>query len=343
MTKRKKLTKQERHDQRIRKARQWLTTYEGTPKKITKHYRERFHLDTMTAIRDLQEIGVEFTQEYLDAVKRSEEERIRQKHAREAAKKQAELAEEYADCDGWFAYIAGYTDGGAPYGLTWEEVGIDPMLPFEEKVRLYRSGEYLETPGEDGPGFGLNAGTPVIDDEELPFTQQDFDPEQAVKYVGIQYSATGVFGYSFRDEFDNEAVTVNSLVLPHPDIQITASGRKLWHRQLDAGITLVPGIRRNIEDEKGKTAAYFEYVDIGAFRISIKKNRTLFVNAGPEGWIISDGDNAVVALISRLAESEREHFTENGLDMEERFLVEVRYGTDETLLPFICTVPVLGF
>ena len=34
-------------------------------------------------------------------------------------------------------FIAGYTDGGAPYGVMWEEVGIDPELPFEEKVKLY--------------------------------------------------------------------------------------------------------------------------------------------------------------------------------------------------------------
>ena len=43
----------------------------------------------------------------------------------------------YKDCDGRFAFIAGYTDGGAPYGVMWEEVGIDPGLPFEEKVKLY--------------------------------------------------------------------------------------------------------------------------------------------------------------------------------------------------------------
>lgn len=30
-----------------------------------------------------------------------------------------------------------YTDGGAPFGVMWEEVGIDPGLPFEEKVKLY--------------------------------------------------------------------------------------------------------------------------------------------------------------------------------------------------------------
>ena len=26
---------------------------------------------------------------------------------------------------------------GSPYGVMWEEVGIDPGLPFEEKVKLY--------------------------------------------------------------------------------------------------------------------------------------------------------------------------------------------------------------
>ena len=43
----------------------------------------------------------------------------------------------YPDMDGDFAYIAGYTPGGAPYGVRWENVGIDSELPFEEKVRLY--------------------------------------------------------------------------------------------------------------------------------------------------------------------------------------------------------------
>jgi len=41
------------------------------------------------------------------------------------------------DMDGDFAYIAGYTPGGAPYGVRLEDVGIDSELPFDEKVRLY--------------------------------------------------------------------------------------------------------------------------------------------------------------------------------------------------------------
>ena len=38
----------------------------------------------------------------------------------------------YPDMDGNFAYIAGYTPGGAPYGVRWEDVGIDSELPFEK-------------------------------------------------------------------------------------------------------------------------------------------------------------------------------------------------------------------
>ena len=62
---------------------------------------------------------------------------IYQRKMEREAKEREQLAERYEDCDGRFAFIAGYTDGGAPYGVMWEEVGIDPGLPFEEKVKLY--------------------------------------------------------------------------------------------------------------------------------------------------------------------------------------------------------------
>ncbi len=62
------------------------------------------------------------------------------------------------DKDGDFAYIAGYTPGGAPYGVRWEDVGIDPELPFEEKVRLYM--DQMKNRADT---------LPVDDVEELPF------------------------------------------------------------------------------------------------------------------------------------------------------------------------------
>lgn len=39
--------------------------------------------------------------------------------------------------DDEFSYIAGYTDGGAPYGVRWEDVGIPSDLPFTVKRALY--------------------------------------------------------------------------------------------------------------------------------------------------------------------------------------------------------------
>lgn len=78
----------------------------------------------------------------------------KRKKKRDAAPEYEDL---YSDMDGTFAFIAGYTSGGAPYGVTWEQVGIDSDLPFDEKVRLYR--EQLT----DQDGMQLEGV------EELPF------------------------------------------------------------------------------------------------------------------------------------------------------------------------------
>lgn len=43
----------------------------------------------------------------------------------------------YSYMDDTFAFISGYTPDGEPYGVTWEQFGIDPDLPMEEKARLY--------------------------------------------------------------------------------------------------------------------------------------------------------------------------------------------------------------
>ena len=109
MAKKKKLTKAERKEARLRKGKQWLLTYTGSPKKMNKHYRERFHVDAVTAAKDLQELGVNYTQEQLDQIKRAEEQRLRQRRMEREAKERERLAELYEDCDDRFAFIAGYT------------------------------------------------------------------------------------------------------------------------------------------------------------------------------------------------------------------------------------------
>lgn len=140
-------TKTQRKEIRLQKARQWILTYNGTPKHIAKHYKKRFHVDITTAVRDLQDIGVEFTQEYIDAVKRSEEERIRQKHLEKERKAQQEQDFLYEDSDDVYAFIAGYTGGGVPYGITWEELGLEPYASYEELMEAY---DRMERQREDG-------------------------------------------------------------------------------------------------------------------------------------------------------------------------------------------------
>jgi len=40
----------------------------------------------------------------------------------------------YADSDDYFAYVAGYAPGRAPYGVTREELGEKPPWPIEDDL-----------------------------------------------------------------------------------------------------------------------------------------------------------------------------------------------------------------
>ncbi len=83
---------------------------------------------------------------------------VARKKKKKQVKNEAAHVDPYPDMDGEFAYIAGYTPGGAPYGVRWEDVGIDSELPFEEKVRLY-----MEQTNDRADML------PLDDAEELPF------------------------------------------------------------------------------------------------------------------------------------------------------------------------------
>ncbi|MBN1121815.1 MAG: DUF2695 domain-containing protein [Anaerolineae bacterium] len=109
--------KQRRQTQRLQSARTWLPTYEG--KNIAKGYRKRYRVDWPTAFRELEMLGVEFDPAYKEQVLSTIE---RQRELRRQKKQERTLEPfEGIDQDDHFAYIVGYTSGGAPYGLTWEE------------------------------------------------------------------------------------------------------------------------------------------------------------------------------------------------------------------------------
>ena len=62
---------------------------------------------------------------------------LQQKHATRHPKNKSQeqslksLDPQIVDQDDRFFYIAGYTSGGAPYGVTWEEMGLEPWGELE--------------------------------------------------------------------------------------------------------------------------------------------------------------------------------------------------------------------
>ena len=42
-------------------------------------------------------------------------------------RKSQEALDRFSDSDETFYYIAGYTSNGVPYGVTWEEMGLNPF------------------------------------------------------------------------------------------------------------------------------------------------------------------------------------------------------------------------
>jgi len=163
------------------------------------------------------------------------------------------------------------------------------------------------------------------------------DERLTIKYFGIQYSATGIWGYSFRDG-DNEVVHLSSLVLLRPDIHISGFGKELCHKNYDSEMTLFPGVRRNILSG-GQIEGYYEYVSVNEILISAA-NEILKVNPFKNRWHIFN-DSKMLAKIERKKEEVR--FTENGLDMVERFIINVLPDVKEELYPYIFAIPVLGF
>ena len=108
-----------KQDQRLQAAKNWLPTYDG--KNIFRGYRKRYGVDWPTALRELEMLGVEVDPAYREQVLRTVQE-LAEARKRRRLEKAAELETMMGiEQDDYFAFIVGYTPGGAPYGITWEE------------------------------------------------------------------------------------------------------------------------------------------------------------------------------------------------------------------------------
>jgi len=117
-------------DGRLNAAKQWLSEYEG--KNIVKGYSRHFAVNSLCAVAELEMLGLTFDAAYIEQLKKAEEQRAIQNQRRRELKKEKELETLYPESDENFYYIAGYTSGGAPYGITWEEMGLCPWEDPDE-------------------------------------------------------------------------------------------------------------------------------------------------------------------------------------------------------------------
>ena len=134
-----------RRTQRLQSARAWLETYQG--KKIVRDYRRRYGVDWQTAFTELELLEVPIDPEYKRRVLQSAEAQLAAKR-RKKEEREAKLQEELGfEQDEYFAFIVGYTSGGAPYGLTWEE--WEAIEEAEELEALFDEDE-LDEEGPEG-------------------------------------------------------------------------------------------------------------------------------------------------------------------------------------------------
>lgn len=112
-------TKRMKQFQRLNSALHWTKTYDG--KSLVRGYSKRYGVDKLCAIRELRMLGVEISEEFENNLRSSLRQLWDQRRLRKQKRKQQNHVQPLKS-DWYHAIIIGYTDGGASYGITWEEM-----------------------------------------------------------------------------------------------------------------------------------------------------------------------------------------------------------------------------
>jgi hypothetical protein len=101
---------------RLQSGRHWLRSFSG--KRVVRSYARWFGVDLMCAAKELQMLGLDLSADYLEALRRTATGRPR--HFRDVAE-EAKAVNVEPLCNEEFAYIAGYTEAGLPFGISWQK------------------------------------------------------------------------------------------------------------------------------------------------------------------------------------------------------------------------------
>jgi len=107
-------------ERRLNSAKNWIKTYTGN--NLVKGYSKKYSVDKLCAVKELRMIGVDISEEYEKQLINSME-ALRQQRLSFKKKREDKLNDLCGfDSDENFAMIIGYTSGGFPYGVTYEEM-----------------------------------------------------------------------------------------------------------------------------------------------------------------------------------------------------------------------------
>lgn len=131
---------------RLQSAKSWLPTYEG--KSVIRGYSRHFGVSCLCAALELRILGYDIRDERIEEYKKEEE----AKHRKALWAKQKRMEKEQENNLGasneWFSYIAGYTAGGAAYGVEWEDLGdgYEWLKSPESENKEKKDGEDFDLP-----------------------------------------------------------------------------------------------------------------------------------------------------------------------------------------------------
>lgn len=130
---------------RLQSARSWLKTYSG--QNIAAGYRKHFGIDWVCAFKELEMLGVRIDEGYKNQLLKSLAGGIAARSGRKL--RRGEAFNGSSDQDETFAYIAGYTEAGFAYGVTWEEwkrLGREDSINPEADISTTIDGEPQDIP-----------------------------------------------------------------------------------------------------------------------------------------------------------------------------------------------------
>lgn len=119
---------------RLQAARHWLTTFRG--QRVVRSYARWFGVDLECALKELQLLGVELDPRAVEGLRMTLASRSRPRGAPSAPEVVAQK-----DYDDDFAFVAGFTAAGFPFGTTWDELDPGSRGTLDEQRGVFDGSE----------------------------------------------------------------------------------------------------------------------------------------------------------------------------------------------------------